>query len=144
MVRRRHTPDSEQHFGLESGLLCYVTVFMPDAAPSPEPFFKAFGLLSHLYLTPVLRALIEGRVPDHLDAGALPASELAKRTGLHALTLTRSNIGIAVLDMMMLLISARRASAPWPSTANCFARREWSTPVWSTSSAFSIVEARPV
>ena len=63
---------------------------MPDAAPSPETFFKAFGLLSHLYLTPVLRALIEGRVPDHLDAGPLPASELAKRTGLHALTVTRS------------------------------------------------------
>jgi hypothetical protein len=63
---------------------------MPDAAPSPETFFKAFGLLSHLYLTPVLGALIEGRVPDHLDAGALPASELAKRTGLDALTVTRS------------------------------------------------------
>ena len=42
---------------------------MPDVAPSPETFFKAFGLLSHLYLTPVLRALIEGRVPDHLYAG---------------------------------------------------------------------------
>ena len=63
---------------------------MPDVAPSPETFFKAFGLLSHLYLTPVLRALIEGRVPDHLDAGPLPASELAKRTGLHALTVSRS------------------------------------------------------
>ena len=35
---------------------------MPDAVPSPETFFKAVGLLSHLYLTPVLRALIEGRV----------------------------------------------------------------------------------
>ncbi len=63
---------------------------MPDAAPSPETFFKAFGLLSHLYLTPVLRALVEGRVPDHRNAGPLPASELAKRTGLHALTVTRS------------------------------------------------------
>jgi hypothetical protein len=36
------------------------------------------GLLSHLYLTPVLGALIEGRVPDHLDAGPLAASELAQ------------------------------------------------------------------
>ena len=63
---------------------------MPNDAPSPETFFKAFGLLSHLYLTPVLGALVEGRVPDHLDAGPLPASELAKRTGLHALTVTRS------------------------------------------------------
>ena len=29
-------------------------------------------------------------MPDHLDAGPLPASELAKRTGLHALTVIRS------------------------------------------------------
>jgi hypothetical protein len=63
---------------------------MTDDAPSPETFFKAFGLLSHLYLTPVLRALIEGHVPDHLDAGPLPATELAARSGLHALTGTRS------------------------------------------------------
>ena len=31
---------------------------MPDSAPSPETFFQAFGLLSHLYLTPVLLAAI--------------------------------------------------------------------------------------
>ena len=63
---------------------------MPDHAPSPETFFKAFGLLSHLYLTPVLVALVEGHVPDHLDAGPLQATELAARSGLHALTVTRS------------------------------------------------------
>jgi hypothetical protein len=63
---------------------------MTDDAPAPETFFKAFGLLSHLYLTPVLVALIEGRVPDHLDAGPLPATELATRSGLHGLTVTRS------------------------------------------------------
>lgn len=57
--------------------------------PSPEDFPRAFGLLSHLYLTPALVALLQGRVPDHLDGGPLPASELAKRSGLHALTLTR-------------------------------------------------------
>jgi len=60
---------------------------MPES--SPDDFRTAFGLLSHLYLTPVLGALLRGRVPDHLDAGPLPASELAKRSGLHPLTLTR-------------------------------------------------------
>ena len=60
---------------------------MPE--PSPDDFRNAFGLLSHLYLTPVLVALLQGRVPDHLDAGPLPTSELAKQSGLHALTLTR-------------------------------------------------------
>jgi hypothetical protein len=63
---------------------------MPDDTPSPESFFQAFGLLSHLYLTPVLVALVEGHVPDHLDAGPLPVSELAEKAGLHELTVTRS------------------------------------------------------
>jgi hypothetical protein len=63
---------------------------MPDEASSPETFFQAFGLLSHLYLTPVLVALIEGHVPDHLDDGPLPAADLAARSGLHELTVTRS------------------------------------------------------
>ena len=57
---------------------------------SPENFRTAFGLLSHLYLTPALVALIQGHIPDHLDAGPLSASELAKRSGLHKLTLTRA------------------------------------------------------
>jgi len=47
-------------------------------------------LLSHLYLTPTLVALVKGRVPDHLHPDPLPALELAKRSGLHALTLTRA------------------------------------------------------
>jgi hypothetical protein len=59
-------------------------------ASSPETFFQAFGLLSHLYLTPVLVALVEGHVPDHLAAGPLPASELASKAGLHPLAVTRS------------------------------------------------------
>jgi len=56
----------------------------------PETFFKAFGLLSHLYLAPVLNALVKGRVPDHLAAGPRPASELAAAAGLNPLTVTRS------------------------------------------------------
>jgi len=49
----------------------------------------AFGLLSHLYLTPVLVALIQGGVPDHLDEHPLPVSDLAKRAGLDELSMTR-------------------------------------------------------
>jgi len=60
---------------------------MPE--PAPDGFITAFGLLSHLYLTPSLVALVRGHVPDHLHPDPLPASELAKRSGLHALTLTR-------------------------------------------------------
>jgi len=55
-----------------------------------ENFFAAFGLVSHLYLTPVLVALVRGHVPDHLDEGPLPASELARRSELNELSLTRS------------------------------------------------------
>jgi len=53
-------------------------------------FRTAFGLLSHLYLTPVLEALVRGRVPDHLADGPLSAADLAKPAGLDALSLTRS------------------------------------------------------
>jgi len=58
--------------------------------PSPGDFTTAFSLLSHLYLTPTLVALLEGRVPDHLADGPLPAADLAERSGLHPLTLTRA------------------------------------------------------
>jgi len=61
---------------------------MPD--PTPADYRTAFGLLSHLFATPTLVALIQGRVPDHLDDGTLPASELAAKSGLHQLTLTRA------------------------------------------------------
>jgi hypothetical protein len=57
--------------------------------PSLNNVSTAFGLLSHLYLTPVLVTLIQGSVPDHLDEGPLPASDLAKRAGMDALSLTR-------------------------------------------------------
>jgi hypothetical protein len=61
---------------------------MPE--PATEDFKTAFGLLSHLYLTPILVALVQGHVPDHLHPDPLPASELAKRSRQHALTLTRA------------------------------------------------------
>jgi hypothetical protein len=41
---------------------------MPEPS-SVDNVTAAFGLLSHLYLTPVLVKLIEGRVPDHLGEG---------------------------------------------------------------------------
>jgi hypothetical protein len=63
--------------------------------PSPEDFRTAYCLLSHLYLTPALVALLQSRVPDHLDAGPLPASELAARSGLHGLTLIRTMRALA-------------------------------------------------
>jgi O-methyltransferase domain len=61
---------------------------MPEQ-PSLDNVTAAFGLLSHLYLTPVLVKLIQGRVPDHLGDGPLPAADLAKRAGLDELSLTR-------------------------------------------------------
>jgi hypothetical protein len=57
--------------------------------PSLDNVTAAFGLLSHLYLTPVLVALIQGGVPDHLDEGPLPVSDLAKRAGMDELSMTR-------------------------------------------------------
>lgn len=58
--------------------------------PSPETFIAAFGMLSHLFLTPTLVALVKAHVPDHLHPDPLPASKLASLSGLHELTLTRA------------------------------------------------------
>jgi O-methyltransferase domain len=58
--------------------------------PSLDNVSTAFGLLSHLYLTPVLVTLIQGSVPDYLAEGPLPTSDLAKRAGMDALSLTRA------------------------------------------------------
>ena len=58
------------------------SVRLTMSEPTPlDTCRTAFGLLSHLYLTPVLVALLRGRVPDHLADGPLPATELAKRAG---------------------------------------------------------------
>jgi hypothetical protein len=62
---------------------------MNESSPQANAM-TAFSLLSHLYLTPVLVALIRGGVPDHLDQGPLPAKDLAKRAGLDELSLTRA------------------------------------------------------
>jgi len=69
---------------------------MSEPAPL-DTFRSAFGLLSHLYLTPVLVALVRGRVPDHLADGPLPASELAKRAELNPLSVTRGLRALAAL-----------------------------------------------
>ena len=85
---------------------------MPDKGPSPETFFKALGLLSHLFLTPVLGALIEGRVPDHLDAGPMPAAELAERAGLHPLSVTRSLRALAAFGAFQEVSTGVFANTP--------------------------------
>jgi hypothetical protein len=59
------------------------------SAPS-NPFYAALSLTSHVYFSPILGALVRGGVPDHLDAGPLPAAELAQRAELDTLSLTRA------------------------------------------------------
>jgi hypothetical protein len=61
---------------------------MPEASPHPD-VITASSLMSHLYLTPVLVELIRGGVPDHLDEGPQPAADLANRSGLNELSMTR-------------------------------------------------------
>lgn len=50
----------------------------------------AMSLLHHVYFNPILRALVRHRVPDHLDQGSLPVADLAQRTGMNILSLTRT------------------------------------------------------
>lgn len=59
-------------------------------APGLNPFNAALNLLSHVYFSPVLATLVSRGVPDHLDNGPLPATELAARSATDPLALTRS------------------------------------------------------
>ena len=46
--------------------------------------------MTHVYFNPVIGVLVRRGVPDYLDKGPLPASELAKLAGMDALSLTRA------------------------------------------------------
>jgi hypothetical protein len=61
------------------------------AGPSSfSNFNAAMSLLHHVYFSPVIGALVRCGVPDHLDNGPLPTSNLAQLAGTDALSLTRA------------------------------------------------------
>lgn len=60
-----------------------------DEHPSPPDFYAALALLYHVYFNPLIGALVRCNVPDHLDQGPLRAGELAKRSNMDELSLTR-------------------------------------------------------
>jgi len=61
------------------------------AAPASfSDFQTAMSLLSHAYFNPIVGILVRHGVPDHLDKGPLPGSELAKLAGMDALSLMRA------------------------------------------------------
>ena len=62
---------------------------MPDAA-SFSNFNAALALLSHVYFSPIIGALVRRGVPDHLENGPLAAADLAKVSEMDALSLTRA------------------------------------------------------
>jgi hypothetical protein len=49
----------------------------------------ALSLLQNIYFNPILRALVQRRVPDCLDRGPLSGSEIAHSAGMNALSVTR-------------------------------------------------------
>jgi hypothetical protein len=60
-----------------------------SAIPGPGDFQAALSLLNHKYFNPIIGTLVRNAVPDQLDNGPLAAADLAQRTGLNALALTR-------------------------------------------------------
>lgn len=60
------------------------------ALASSSDFQTAMSLLNHVYFNPILGALIRHGVPDHLDRGPLAVSDLAQRSEMNALALTRA------------------------------------------------------
>jgi hypothetical protein len=49
----------------------------------------AMSLLNHVYFNPIIAALVRHEVADHLEPDPLSAADLARRSGLNALALTR-------------------------------------------------------
>lgn len=55
-----------------------------------NPFADAMAMVLHVQFGPIIGKLTQSGVPDILDAGAMPAAEVAAKAGLHPQSLTRS------------------------------------------------------
>src|SRR5690348_3783842 len=53
-------------------------------------FNAAMSLTNHVYFNPIIGALARSGVPDHLDKGPLPASDLAQLARMDSVSLTRA------------------------------------------------------
>lgn len=83
------------------------------AAPaSISDFQTALSLMNHIYLNPVIGALVRHGVPDHLDKGPLPAAELAKIAGMNALSLTRALRALAAMGAFREVSPGMFANSP--------------------------------
>jgi len=60
------------------------------APPAFANFMAALSLMNHVYFNPAIGALVRCNVPDLLDKGPMPASDLAQQTGMNELSLTRT------------------------------------------------------
>lgn len=49
----------------------------------------AMSVLNHVYFNPIIAALVRHEVADHLEPDPLSAADLARRSGLNTLALTR-------------------------------------------------------
>ncbi len=60
------------------------------SATTSTDFQAAISLLNHLYFNPIIGALVRHDIADHLDPGPLSAADLAHRSGMNVLALTRA------------------------------------------------------
>jgi hypothetical protein len=61
-----------------------------SATTSFADFQAAISLLNHFYFNPIIGALVRHDVADHLERGPLSAADLAHRSGMNVLALTRA------------------------------------------------------
>ena len=62
---------------------------MPESVSAPG-FNTAMKIFAHVYFAPIVRRLIEAKVPDLLAGGAVDSATLAAQAGLHPLSLVRA------------------------------------------------------
>ena len=85
------------------------------AAPASfSNFNAALSLMHHVYFNPVIGALVRCGVPDHLDKGPLPASDLAQLAGMDALSMTRALRALAAFGASRRSRLGYSPTTPYP------------------------------
>ena len=90
-----------------------------SATTSFADFQAALSLLNHVHFNPIIGALVRHDVADHLEPGPLAAEDLAHRSGMDVLALTRARFGH--LGHLARLMRYLPAYSPITRSLSCFA-----------------------
>jgi len=100
----------------------------------------AMSLLNHVYFNPIIAALVRHEVADHLEPDPLSAADLARRSGLNALALTRVLRALAAFGTFKEIAPGYSPTILSPS---CFAISPVDSATSSSTTPLSTTSGRP-